>query len=330
MEAVKKDEIIIYKDKTGPELQIKLQGDTVWLNQAQIAELFQTDRSSITKHIRNIINSAELSEKGNVQFLHIAHSDKPVKFYNLDFVLSVGYRVNSKRATQFRIWATKHLREYLLKGYLINEKRLLESQQAKLKELEAAHKLVRQALESRRLEGYEKELLHIITDYANTWFVLNRYDAQSLEIEKVSKKSPTKLDSAELKKAIVKFKERLMAKKEAGPLFGQEVGGGRLQAVLGSLDQTFDGKELYPSIEEKAAHLLYFMIKDHPFADGNKRIGSLVFLLYLVENHYLLNKKGDRKINDNALAALALLIAESKPEQKDIMVKLIVNLINQR
>ncbi len=327
MEEIKKGEIVIYKDQTGPELQVKFEHENVWLTQGQIAELFGSDRSSITKHIKNIINSAELSEKSNVQFLHIANADRPVKFYNLDFVLSVGYRVNSKRATQFRIWATQKLRDYLLKGYLVNQPRLQENQFAKLKELEQVNKLFLQVIESRRAEGYEKELLKIITDYTNTWFVLNSYDKGELDLEGLSKKKPKSLQYEGVRKSIDKFKDRLVSKKEAGELFGQEVEG-KLQAVLGSINQTYDGKELYPTIEEKAAHLLYFAIKDHPFTDGNKRIGSLLFMLFLVENHFLHNKKGERKINDAALITLALLIAESKPEQKEVMVKLIVNLIN--
>ena len=330
MEETKKGEIIIYKAETGTDLQVQTDGETVWMTQGQIAELFQTDRSSITKHLRNIINSAELSEKSNVQFLHIAKSDKPVKFYNLEFILSVGYRVNSKRATQFRVWATGRLKDYLVKGYAINEKRLkdLDNLQAKLKELEGANRLIQAALESRRLEGYEKDLLNIITDYTNTWFVLNQYDKGELAADSVSKKKPKALEYESIRKSIEKFKARLMAKKEAGELFGQEVGE-KFLGVLGSITQTYGAKELYLSVEEKAAHLLYFCIKDHPFADGNKRIGSLVFLLYLLENGHLMNKKGERRINDTALAALALLVAESKPEKKEVMVKLIINLINK-
>jgi prophage maintenance system killer protein len=252
-----------------------------------------------------------------------------VNYYNLDVVISVGYRVKSKRGTQFRIWATQRLRDYLLKGYVINQQRLMEGQASKLKELEQANKIIIQAIESRRAEGYEKELLSIITDYTNTWLVLNQYDKGQLKIEDVSKKKPAVLDYEEIKKSITKFKNRLMQQKQASGLFGQEAGE-KFKGVLGSINQTFGNKDLYPSIEEKAAHLLYFAIKDHPFVDGNKRIGSLIFLLYLVENRHLLNKKGERKINDSALAALALLIAESKPDQKDTMVKLVVNLINKK
>lgn len=321
--------IVIYKSPEGPEVKVTVEKENVWLNQGQISELFGTERSVITKHLRNIVKSAELSEKGNVQFLHIANSDKPVKFYNLDFIISIGYRANSKRATQFRTWATQHLRDYILKGYLVNEKRLKEQQVVKLKDLETAHKLIRQALENTRSEGYERELLKIISDYANTWFVLNLYDEGGLVIEDVSVKSSSALDYEETLKNIARFRLRLMSQKQATDLFGVEVSH-KLQSILGSIEQTFGGKPVYPSLEEKAANLLYLAIKDHPFVDGNKRIGSLLFLFYLIENHIFYNKRGERKINDSALVALALLIAESKPAQKDVMVKLIVNLINKK
>jgi prophage maintenance system killer protein len=319
-------QIQIYKAPGGSfEIQVKFEGDTLWITQAQMAELFQADRTSITKHIKNIVNSAELSEKSNVQFLHIANSDKPVKYYSLDFVIAVGYRVNSKKATQFRVWATGKLKELLLKWYSVYEKRFLETQ-TRLKELEQVNKLFSRVIDSKKAEGYEKDLLKIITDYTNTWFVLNQYDKGELQVQGVSKKKPSVLDYEEVKKSIAKFKQRLIEGKQAGSLFGQEVGE-KFKSVLGSINQTFGSKDLYPSIEEKAAHLLYFAIKDHPFADGNKRIGSLLFLLFLVENHHLLNKKGERKINDSALTALALLIAESKPQDKEVMVRLVINLI---
>ena len=335
MPETKKGEIVIYKDNQGPELHVQMDGETIWLNQAQISELFQTARTSITRHIGNIFKSGELIEanstlkQANVQKMHIG-LDKPTIYYNLDVIISVGYRVNSKRATQFRIWATNRLRDYLVKGYAINEKRLKDAEnlQIKLKELESVHKVFQHALENKKLEGYERELLKIISDYANTWFVLNAYDKDELKIEDVAKRVDKSLDHQELQKSIGAFKKRLMAKKEASDLFGREVGG-KFEAVLGSINQTFAGKELYPSLEEKAAHLLYFGIKDHPFADGNKRIGSLVFLLFLIENNYLMNKKGERKINDVGLTALALLIAESKPNDKPAIIKLIVNLINK-
>lgn len=323
-----KGEIIIYKAEEGPEIEVTVDKDTVWMTQADISNLFQTDRTSIGRHIKNIIESGELGEKSNVQNLHIANSDKPVKFYNLDFILSVGYRVNSKWATQFRIWATTHLRDYLLKGYLINEKRLKENEELKLKELQQAVGLMQEALQVRRLEGYEKELLNIITDYANTWLMFYQYDADKLPLEG-SKKAVKFLDYEQIKKSIERFKARLLKNKEASDLFGSEVSE-KLLSLLGNVKQSFAGKDVYPTLEEKAAHLLYFAVKNHPFVDGNKRIGALLFILFLVENHYLINKKGERKINDTALTALTLLVAESKPTQKDVMIKLIVNLINKK
>ncbi len=335
MTETKNSEIVIYKAPEGPDLRVKIDGDTVWLSQNQIAELFGTQKAAISKHIKNIYNSFELSRKATVSKMETVQTEggrvikRQIEYFNLDLVISVGYRVNSARATQFRIWATNRLRDYIVQGFVINEKRLLENQQSKLKDLQQANQLFLQVIESRRAEGYEKELLKIITDYTNTWFILNQYDKGDLAIEDVSVKKAVPLRHEEVLKVIAKFKDRLSAKKEAGNLFGQEVGG-KFQAVLGSINQTYGSKELYPSLEEKAAHLLYFCVKDHPFADGNKRIGSLIFLLFLVENRYLLNKKGERKINDTALAALALLIAESRPEQKDSMVKLVVNLINKK
>lgn len=330
-----KGEIVIYKAPAGPELKVTFEGESVWLNLNQIAELFGTQKAAISKHIKNIYGSAELSQNRTVSKMETAQTEgervvrRQVEYYNLDMIISIGYRVNSKRATQFRVWATGQLHEYIFKGYLVNEKRLKESQTAKLKELETAHKLIRQALESKRSEGYERELLRIITDYANAWFVLNLYDQKKLEIENVSARPSSPLDYEEVKKSVAQFKKRLTGQKQATALFGVEAGD-KLQAALGSIHQTYAGRELYPSLEEKAAHLLYFLIKDHPFVDGNKRIGSLLFLFYLIENHIFYDRRGERKINDSALVALALLIAESKPEQKDVMVRLIVNLINRK
>lgn len=337
MEEIKKGEIIIYKDSLGPELQVEMDGETVWLSQAQMADLFQKDRDTISEHIKNVYKEAELSQNQTTRKFRVVQSEgskqveREVNFYNLDIIISVGYRVNSKRGTQFRIWATNRLRDYLVKGYAINAKRLraAENLQLRLKDLENVHKVFQGVLENKRLEGYEKELLRIITDYANTWFVLNAFDKDELKIEDVTKRPARSLNHLELQKSIAAFKKRLMAKKEASDLFGREVGG-KFQGVLGSIGQTFGGKELYSSLEEKAAHLLYFCIKDHPFADGNKRIGALVFLLFLIENNFLMNKRGERKVNDAALTALALLIAESKPADKAAMVKLVVNLINKR
>ncbi len=324
-------EIVIYKAGSGPELEIRLEENTLWMTQADISKFFQTERSVITKHLRNIFKSAELSQNSVCAiFAHTASDGKTyqVEHYNLDAIISVGYRVNSKRATQFRIWATTKLRDYLLKGYLINEKRLKENEELKLKELQQAVSLMQQAMGAKRLEGYEKELLNIITDYANTWVTFYQFDAGELALDG-SKKNVTYLDYDQVKKSIERFKVRLIKEKEASELFGQEVSE-KLLSLLGNVKQAMGGKDVYPTLEEKAAHLLYFAVKNHPFVDGNKRIGALMFILFLVENHYLLNKKGERKINDAALTAITLLIAESKPQQKDVMIKLVVNLINKK
>ena len=337
MEETKTTQIEIYKAGQGPDLRVRFEGDTAWISLQEMADLFGRDKSVISRHLSAIFKEKELdrtasvAKNATVQIEGGRSVERQIEYYNLDAIISVGYRVSSKRATQFRIWATNRLRDYLVKGYAVNEKRVKDAEnlQLKLKELENVHRIFQSALENRRLEGYEKELLRIITDYANTWFVLNAYDKDALKIEDVTKRASHALDYASLQKSIVAFKKRLMAKKEASDLFGRE-SGGKFQGALGSISQTYDGKELYASVEEKAAHLLYFCIKDHPFADGNKRIGALVFLLFLIENDCLMNKKGERKVNDTALTALALLIAESKPQDKEAMVKLVVNLINKR
>ncbi len=334
-EETKKGEIIIYKAAEGSEMQVQMDGETVWLNREQMAGLFEKDERTIGAHIRHIYEEKELElEKTSLKQANTRKTsiglDKPTVYYNLDMIISVGYRVNSKRGTQFRIWATKRLNDYLTKGFAVNEKRLKEEHDLKMKELEKTAGLFQTVLESRRADGYEKDLLKIITDYAHTWALLNKYDKNELEIDGVTKKTPGSLEYADLQKTIEVFKKRLVAKKEAGSLFGQEVGE-KFKAVLGNINQTFGAAPLYPSLEERAAHLLYFLVKDHPFADGNKRIGALIFMLYLVQHNVLFsNKTGERKINDNTLAALTLLVAESHPNHKEVMVKLVVNLINRK
>jgi death-on-curing family protein len=333
-ELASKGEMVIYKDAQGSELKVQLINETVWLTQAQMAELFDKNVPTVNEHIKNIYKTAELTENRTIRKFRIVQTEgkrqveRQVDHYNLDMIISVGYRVNSKRGTQFRIWATKKLRELILKGYVIHEQRL-KVYEGKIKELESARRIFQQALETRRTEGYERDLLNIITDYLNTWVILNQYDKGELEIENVSKKAAKFVDHEKAVDAIERFRQRLMAQKQATDLFGRDTGH-KLAGILESIKQSYARRELYPSLEEKAAHLFYFIIKDHPFVDGNKRVASLLFLLFLVENHYLYNRKGDRKINDAALAALALLVAESKPDQKDTMVRLIINLINKK
>lgn len=323
-----KGEIVIYKTKDGKaKFEVNLREETVWLNQDQMVDLFQRDQSVVSRHINNVFKEGELDKKSNMHFLHIANSDKPVVFYSLDVVISLGYRVKSKRGTEFRVWATKVLRDHIIKGFTLNEKRLKEQKLGKLQELESAIALLQGAIRNRDLNKIEAEgLLKVITDYANSWILLQKYDEGKLAIPKKSSKFFWELDYEEAKKAIAELKSNLIKSKNATEIFGQERGHG-LDAIIGNLNQSFGGKKLYPNIEQQAAHLLYFVIKDHPFVDGNKRSASFLFILYLSKNNYLLNKKGERKINDNALVALALLVAESNPKEKDVMVALIANLL---
>jgi prophage maintenance system killer protein len=323
-------EIIIYKAKDGKtKLEVNLQEDTVWLMQTQIADLFGTQRPAITKHLKNIFTAGELDEKSVCSILEHTASDGKIyktSFYNLDAILSVGYRVNSKRATQFRIWATKTLKDHLIKGYTINEKRL-KQRDARLQELERVIRLFQDAKQSKLLDQSEADgLLHVITEYANTWILLNKFDQDEIAVKGKGAKEKNVLDYEKAKNDIAGLKKNLISGKHATDIFATERGQG-LAAILGNINQSFGGKALYPTIEIKAAHLLYFIIKDHPFVDGNKRTGSFLFIAYLSQNQYLLRKNGEKKINDNALVALALLIAQSNPKDKDVMIALVTNLL---
>jgi len=314
-----KGTIVIYKTSRGPRLDIKLDKQTIWITQKQMAELFNKDRSVITKHISNIFREDELVEKSNVQKMHIANSDKPVNFYNLDVIISVGYRVNSKRATQFRIWATKVLKDYLVEGYVINKKRLLETD-IKLSDLQKTIQFLNKKSKKKLLKGQEAEILDLISDYSKTLNLLEQYDKDEVQPVK-GRKGRYLLKYDKALNIVEKIKES-----QKSELFGREYIG-KFEGVINGLYLTFDKKELYKTIEDKAAHLLYLTIKDHPFTDGNKRIASFLFVYFLDKNNYLYKKDGERKINDNALVALALLIAESKPREKEIIVNIITNLI---
>ena len=322
------DKIVIYRSKDGhAEIEVKLEKDTLWLTQSQIASLFGTQRPAITKHLNNIFKTGELDKESVCSILeHTAADGKKYRtqFYNLDMIISIGYRVNSKRATRFRIWATKVLRDYLVQGYALNQKRLQE-QTAKFNTLQEAINFLKDKSKHLELKGRTEELLSLLDDYSKSLTILNQYDEGKIPLVK-GKMPKYALTYKESKDLIDQVKSRLVEKKEASDLFGQEVGN-RFESVLGAIYQTFDKKELYPSIEEKAANLLYLTIKDHPFIDGNKRIGSLLFLHFLTKNNYLLKATGERKINDNAIVALALLVASSSPNEKETMINIITNLL---
>ncbi len=320
-------EIIIYEAEDGKtSLEVQLQDDTIWLTQAQMAELFNKDVRTINEHLKTIFREGELDEEATLRKFRIVRQEgkrkvkRDIAHYNLDGIISVGYRVNSIRGTQFRIWATSVLRDHLIKGYTVNERRLAEKG---LVEIEQAVSLLSRTLNNNELITDEgKAVLDVINSYAKSWTLLLQYDEQQLALPKEKRKTKQQLDYLQVVKAITALKKELLAKGEASDLFGQERDK-HLQGILGNISQTFGGEELYPSVEEKAAHLLYFVIKDHPFADGNKRIGSFLFLLFLREND-MLEASG---INENGLVALALLIAESDPKQKELMVRLILNLL---
>ncbi len=320
-----KGEIIIYRTKDKKiQLEVKLEQETVWLSQEQIAKLFKTERSVITKHLGNIFRANELDEKSNVHFLHVPFSDKSVKFYNLDVIISVGYRVNSPRATQFRIWATNVLKRHLIDGYTLNEKRLKEQTQ-KLQALQRAVKLIASMKDRKQLEYKEAMgLLEVISDYNYALGLLDDYDYKRLKITKTSKEEKFVLSYELAIEAVNKLKERI----GTSDLFGIERDKS-FKSSVSSIYQTFDGRDLYPSIEEKAANLLYFVVKNHSFVDGNKRIAASIFLWFLEKNGILYKEDGSKRIADNALVALTLMIAESKASERDIIVTLVVNLINR-
>ena len=315
--------IAIYQSPSGV-VEVRLDNDTVWLTQEQMTQLFGRERSVITKHIRNVFNEGELDEKSNVQNLHIPHSDKPVRFYNLDVIISVGYRVKSPQGVQFRQWATRLLREHLTLGYTVNRQRFEDN----AAELEAALNLIRKAAQTPELSADTgRGLVDIVTRYAHTFLWLQRYD-EGLLTDPATQPGGTLPTLEQAREALARLKADLVQRGEATDLFARDRGDG-LAALLGNLDQSVFGEPAYPSVEAKAAHLLYFVIKNHPFSDGNKRSGAFLFVDFLHRNGRLLNASGHPIINDMGLAALALLVAESDPAQKDVLIRLIVNMLAQ-
>jgi len=315
------NKIVIYQSPSGAiELREDVKNEMIWATQAQIADLFDTERSVITKHIRNIIKSKELDENSVcAKFAHTANDGKTykVQYYSLDAIISIGYRVNSKTATQFRQWATKTLREHITKGYTINRKQITKNYDAFMKAVANIENLLPE-----HINLDPKAVLELIKEFASTWVSLDSYDRGSLQIKGVTKKS-IKLNADELYLVISNLKDELIKKGETTELFAQERQRGSIEGIIGNVMQTFGGKSLYKTVEEKAANLLYFMVKNHPFVDGNKRSGAFAFIWFLRKA----KAKGFRKINPATLTALTLFIAESNPKNKDQMVALVTQLL---
>ena len=319
-------EIIIYQTADGQtKIETRFENETVWLTQEQIVVLFQRDQSVISRHIKNVFDDGELDKESNMQKMHIANSDKPATFYNLDVIISVGYRVKSKQGTQFRIWANRVLKDYLVQGYALNTKRL-QAQQEHIKQLERTLTLFQQNLIEQASLPEARGLVSVIAGYARTFVLLNQFDSERLPLGDFATEIRYEIQPAEALAGISTLKADLMARGEASELFGNQKDDS-FSGILGNILQSFAGEFLYPSIEEQAAHLLYFVIKNHPFSDGNKRIGAFLFIWFLQRNQHHLKTNGELKINDNALAAIALLVAQSDPAHKQLMIHLIMNLI---
>ena len=315
---IKNKQLVIYQAPSGA---IEFRGDfgkeTIWATQAQIVGLFGVDQSVVSRHIKNIFKDGEVLEKSNMQKMHIANSDKPVVMYSLDVILGVGYRTNSKIAIEFRKWATKTLREHITKGYTINRKQIGKNYDAFMKAVGDI-----QTLLPEHVTLDPKTVLDLIKEFASTWVSLDAYDKETLKVIGTTLKA-VKLSGEELTETIAKLRSELMDKGEATDLFAQERRAGSIGGIVGSVMQSFGGKPLYVTAEEKAAHLLYFMVKNHPFTDGNKRSGAFAFVWFLRKARV----KGGRNINSASLTALTLLIAESDPKKKEQMVALVTQLL---
>jgi len=321
-------EIVVYEAPDGSaQVDVRLDQETVWLSLNQIAELFGRDKSVISRHLRNVFATGELEREGTVAKNATVQTEgdrevvRHIEFFNLDAILSVGYRVNSKRGTQFRLWATRTLREHLVRGYTLNQQRFARN----AAELETALNLVRRAAAGEALTSDQgRGLVDVIARYTQTFLLLQGYD-EGLLSEPKGVPGGVLLAPSEARTAVARLKADLMARGEATELFGREPKDG-LAAQLGNLDQSIFGDPAYPTIESKAAHLLYFVVKNHPFTDGNKRIGSFLFVDFLNRNGRLF-RDGEVVINDVGLAALALLVAESAPKDKDVMIRLVMHML---
>lgn len=327
----KENSIIIYK-QTGlkPVIEVRLEKENVWLTQHQLSVLFDTDRSVITKHIHNIYKTGELKKSptcakiAQVQFEGDRKVERKILHYNLDVFISVGYRINSKTATQFRIWATNTLRDHLVKGYTINEKRLHQQAQ-KYEELKNSVKLLENVLALDEItQDQARGIIEVVTDYAYALDILDQYDFKTLKVKKITKKEYFKLDYETAETLIQNLKMQF----GGSDIFGVQKDGS-FQSSIATIYQSAGGKDAYPSVEEKAAHLLYFVTKNHSFVDGNKRIAATLFVYFLNQNKILYRKDGSKRLPDTTLVALTVLIAQSKPEEMETIIKVIVNLINK-
>lgn len=321
----KRGEIVLYKAASGvTALEVRLEQETVWLTQKQMALLFNKDKDTIGLHIRNIYGEKELVEKSTTEESSVVRREgnrrvkRSIKFYNLDVIISVGYRVNSKRGTQFRIWATRILRDHIVKGYTANERRL--------KELRQSLQLVEHVLDRYEVTSDEaKALLRVVTEYAYALDLLDDYDHQRIPDAPVQKGRANGISYDEAQNIIKRLRERF----SASDVFGREKDDS-LHSSLNAVMQTFDGQDVYPGLEEKAAHLLYFLVKNHSFVDGNKRIAAALFLWFMEKNDLLYGEGGAKRIADSALVAMTLLVAESAPREKDAIIRIVMNLISKR
>ena len=317
------DKIIIYQSEDGKtQLDVKLEGETVWLSTRQMAELFNKEESNIRRHVNNVFKEAELKRENNVHFLHVNGVKKTVPYYTLDVIISVGYRVHSQRGVRFRQWANSVLKQYLVKGYAINEN-IRKQQIAELRQLV---QVVGRTIQQQPAKSTDESnaLFDVVVDYTYALDTLDDYDYQRLHIARITKEEPF---HATYENAMHEI-DLLRQKFGGSVLFGNEKDES-FKSSIGQIYQTFGGVELYPSVEEKAAMLLYLVTKNHSFSDGNKRIAATLFLWFMNNNNILYRPDGTKRIADNTLVALTLMIAESKTEEKDIMVKVVVNLINQ-
>ncbi len=327
---MEENKIIIYQTEDGQtQIDVRLENETVWLTQAQMAELFETDRTSIVRHINNIYRVDELdrvatcAKIAQVQTEGKRQVTRTVPYFNLDMIISVGYRVNSKRGVKFRQWANRVLKDYLVKGYVVND-RIRKEQVGELRQLVG---MLGRTIQNQSLLSNDETnaLFEVVTNYTYALDTLDNYDYERLTIDKTTKEEPFHATYENAMEAINGLREKF----GGSALFGNEKDES-FKSSIGQIYQTFGGEELYPSVEEKAAMLLYLVTKNHSFSDGNKRIAATLFLWFLNNNHILYREDGSKRIADNTLVALTLMIAESKTEEKDVMVKVVVNLINQR